>query len=153
MQDHGIKPLVTLKRKKGGVELSDYSTKAMWLCVLTEDYGLKVSEPSIDSQAVELIINDKVIENAGMLENVINRMDLLPMIQFRVADLILDNVMNLLSNFKQTNELVLKSMESGKNSRELAYIKIYREDEYKFLEYAVEYFTGKCDSLMNDIKD
>ncbi|CAJ0636138.1 1162_t:CDS:10 [Entrophospora sp. SA101] len=150
LQDHGIKPLVTLKRKKGGTELSEYSTKAMWLCVLTEDYGLKVSEPSIDSPTIELIINDKVIENAEMLESVINGMDLLPVIQFRVADLILDNVMNLLSNFKQTNELVLKSMESGKNSRELAYIKIYREDEYKFLEYAVEDFTSKRESLMND---
>ncbi|CAJ0764635.1 274_t:CDS:2, partial [Entrophospora sp. SA101] len=62
LQDHGIKPLVTLKRKKGGTELSEYSTKAMWLCVLTEDYGLKVSEPSIDSPTIELIINDKYTE-------------------------------------------------------------------------------------------
>ena len=56
----------------------------------------------------------------------------------------------LLAHLKQTNEQVLKMMEHGRNSRELEYIRIYREDEYKFLEFAVEDFTRKRDALMAD---
>ncbi|CAG8720835.1 1538_t:CDS:1, partial [Scutellospora calospora] len=69
----------------------------------------------------------------------------------RIVTFILENVENLLSHLKQTNEQVLKMMETGKNSRELEYIKIYREDEYRFLEYAVDDFTRKRDSLLSEV--
>ncbi|CAG8558555.1 20181_t:CDS:2 [Cetraspora pellucida] len=151
MQCHGIKPLVSLTRKKGGAELTRESTRAMWISVLTKEDGLKFTNVIDDSsQPVNLTIGDKIIHTLDELDNTVNELSIFPIIEGRVITLILENVEHLLSHFKQTNEKVLKMMESGKNSRELEYIRIYREDEYKFLEYAVDDFTRKRDSLLSD---
>ncbi|CAG8522339.1 5065_t:CDS:2 [Diversispora eburnea] len=150
MQFHGIKHLVSVTRKKGGAELTQDSTRAMWISVLTEDDGLKFTQSSDSENCVELIIGDKVISTLEDLDNVINGLDFYPIIEWRVVDSVLDNVENLLSYLKQANEKVLKMMENERNSRELEYIRIYREDEHRFLEYAVEDFTRKRESLMSD---
>ncbi|CAG8605437.1 18633_t:CDS:2 [Racocetra fulgida] len=102
------------------------------------------------NELVNLLIGDKIIHTLDELDNAVNELPIYPVIEGRVTSLILENVEHLLSHFKQTNEKVLKMMESGKNSRELEYIRIYREDEYKFLEYAVDDFTRKRDSLLSD---
>ncbi|RHZ84490.1 hypothetical protein Glove_81g32 [Diversispora epigaea] len=150
MQFHGIKHLVSLTRKKGGAELTQDSTRAMWISVLTEDDGLKFAQSSNSENCVELIIDDKVISTLEDLDNVINGLDFYPIIEWRVVDSVLENVEGLLSHLKQANEKVLKMMENERNSRELEYIRIYREDEHRFLEYAVEDFTRKRESLMSD---
>ncbi|KAF0473732.1 SET domain-containing protein [Gigaspora margarita] len=160
MQYHGIKPLVSLTRKKGGAELTHESTRAMWISVLKKEDGLKFTnvtnesnesnESNNESQPVNLMIGDKIIRTLDELDNAINEPPLSQEIERRVINSILENVEHLLSHLKQTNEQVLKMMESGKNLRELEYIKIYREDEYKFLEYAVDDFTRKRESLMPD---
>ncbi|CAG8595676.1 26764_t:CDS:2 [Racocetra persica] len=151
MQCHGIKPLVSLTRKKGGAELTRESIGAMWISVLTKEDGLKFTNVIDDSsQPVNLLIGDKIIHTLDELDNAVKELPIFPVIEGRVISLILENVEHLLSHFKQTNEKVLKMMESGKNSRELEYIRIYREDEYKFLEYAVDDFTRKRDSLLSD---
>jgi hypothetical protein len=151
MQSHGIKLLVSLTRKKGGAELSRDSTRAMWICVLTEEDGIKFKmNPNDPSYPVDLFIGDQIIPTLDVLDNVINSMELLPVIEYKVMESVLENVEYLLAHLKQTNEQVLKMMEHGRNSRELEYIRIYREDEYKFLEFAVEDFTRKRDALMAD---
>ncbi|CAB4422787.1 SET domain-containing protein [Rhizophagus irregularis] len=151
MQYHGIKLLVSLTRKKGGAELSHDSTRAMWICVLTEEDGIKFKmNPNNPSHPVDLFIGNQIIPTLDVLDNVINSMELLPVIEYKVTETVLENVDNLLSHLKQTNEQVLKMMEHGKISRELEYIRIYREDEFKFLEFAVEDFTRKRDALKAD---
>ncbi|CAG8599175.1 23881_t:CDS:2 [Dentiscutata erythropus] len=156
MQYHGIKPLVSLIRKKSGAELTRVSTRAMWISVLRKEDGLKftnVINESNESQPVNLMIDDKIIRTVDELDNAVTESPQFPVIEGRIINCILENVENLLSHLKQTNEKVLKMMESGKNSRELEYIRIYREDEYKFLEYAVDDFTRKRDSLLPDEYD
>ncbi|CAG8614273.1 11137_t:CDS:2 [Funneliformis mosseae] len=151
MQYHGIKHLVSLARKKGGAELSHDSTRAMWICVLAEEDGIKFKLNHNDpSHPIDLFIGNQIIPTLDVFDNVINSMELLPVIEFRVMESVLENVEYLLSHLKQTNEQVLKMMEHGRNSRELEYVRIYREDEYKFLEFAVEDFTRKRDALMTD---
>jgi len=150
MQYHNIKHLVSLTRKKGSAELSRDSTRAMWICVLTEEDGIKFKmNPQDPSHPIDLFIGNQIIPTLDILDNVINSMDLLPVIEFRVIESVLENVEYLLSHLKQTNEQVLKMMEHGR-TRELEYIRIYREDEFKFLEFAVEDFTRKRDALMAD---
>ncbi|CAG8765739.1 18928_t:CDS:1, partial [Acaulospora morrowiae] len=147
MQYHGISQLVSLTRKKGEIELSHDSTRAMWLCVLTAEDGLNFTKSSNEAQPVELIIYNKIIPTIDVLDNVVKELEFYPVIELRVINSVLENVEYLLSNLKQTNEQVLKMMESGRNSRELEYIRIYREDEHRFLEEAVIDFSRKRDSL------
>ncbi|CAG8448255.1 2146_t:CDS:2 [Ambispora gerdemannii] len=149
MKYHGIKSLVSLSRKNESIELSHESIRAMWLCVLNEGDGLKITPCETKPYPVELIIRDKVVNSVEMLDSVIQDWELFPVIDARVVEIILDAVENLLSNLGETNERVLKLMETA-NSREIEYIKIYREDEHRFLESAVEEFTRKRETLMSN---
>ncbi|CAG8599732.1 9550_t:CDS:2 [Ambispora leptoticha] len=149
MKYHGIKSSVSLSRKNDGIELPHEAIRAMWLCVLDEGDGLKITTCDTKPHLVELSFDGKVISSLEMLDSVIQGGKLFPVIELRVVQIILDAVENLLSNLRQTNERVLKLMETA-NSREIEYIKIYREDEHRFLEFAVEEFTRKREVLMNN---
>ncbi|KAG9302736.1 hypothetical protein G9A89_009513 [Geosiphon pyriformis] len=152
MKFHGINSLVSLSRKNDGVDLPHEANRAMWLCVLNEDDGLKITPSLINkSQPVELAIEDKVIHNIETLDKTIQALDYFPVIELRVMTMILSTVEDLLSNLSHTNEQVLKVMETV-NSREMEYLRIYREDEHRFLRFAIQEFTRKRDVLMdNDI--
>ncbi|KAL9545408.1 hypothetical protein MBANPS3_007164 [Mucor bainieri] len=144
LQQAGVKPTLTLSPSSGHTDLMDMgwsveSIQLMYLVVMDEDNGLRFD---LDEH-VDLYIHDQKVTTLDTLEQMTNKMDLLPVIQLRVVMLLIDALQyQYAANTEHAT--VDDNTPIGKQAL------IYRNEEKSLLESALQTLAQLSDELMQN---
>lgn len=147
LKQSGVKPTLTLSKSNNNTDLTDIgwsheSIIVMYLVVMDEDDGVQFSLN--EEENVELHMQDKKITTLEALDQIVNEMQLLPVIKLRVIMLLIDALQY--QYLLNTEHAMIDETPIGKQAF------IYRNEEKALLELALQTLTKLSEELMkNDI--
>lgn len=147
LKQSGVKPTLTLSKSNNNTDLTDIgwsheSIITMYLVVMDEDDGIQFSLD--EEEDVELRIQDKKITTLKALDQIVNEMQLLPVIKLRVIMLLIDALQYQYS--LNTEHAMIDETPIGKQAFK------YRNEEKALLESALQTLAKLSEELMkNDV--